>query len=205
MFESDNPTIYARTDYELEEFLLFSIMVAGKTAKTTQKALARFLGEPDHRTPIGKVYSWIMDGSLEQRLKDARTGNYTKLIKAFKELFPAIIGWVWDRRGVGSTTTEFIHPFRTVTIEELESIHGIGPKTSRFFILHSREGERLAVLDTHILKWLAKEHPDLKIPKSTPSGTQYKTLEQVFLADCDRLRRTPAELDLEIWLEYRKP
>lgn len=28
-------------------------------------------------------------------------------------------------------------------------------KTSRFFLLHSRENIKVAVLDTHIIKWLS--------------------------------------------------
>ena len=84
--------------------------------------------------------------------------------------------------------------------EELEEIHGIGPKTSRFFIMWTRPGANYAALDTHILKWLAlRGH---KVPKSTPSGKKYKEIEKIFLREAAELGMSPQELDTIIWKSF---
>ena len=86
---------------------------------------------------------------------------------------------------------------RTVTVPELESIKGIGPKTARFFVMSSREGVQHATLDIHILRWLVEQGVEC-VPGQTPTGKTYARLEQEFL---DRVPSglTPAEFDLVIW------
>lgn len=91
---------------------------------------------------------------------------------------------------------------RNYTVEDLEQIHGVGMKTSRFFVVHSRPDQRYTILDTHILKWLGKQ--GYNVPKSTPPRKRYLELEKTFLDECDKRNRNPAELDLEIWNEYSK-
>jgi thermostable 8-oxoguanine DNA glycosylase len=92
----------------------------------------------------------------------------------------------------------------TVSTSNLEMVKGIGPKTSRFFILHSRANSRVAALDTHILKGLRRALPaSIKVPLATPSSkAEYHRLENHFLHICDQMGRSPAEVDLEWWREY---
>lgn len=164
---------------ELEEFALFAVMVAGKTADGTRKKLAQFLGQYHWDHPFQAVRWYIKEGRLGRELRRAKVGQYRRINAAFRGL-------------VG------LDP-QTCSVQDLEAIKGIGPKTARFFILHTRPGTRVAALDTHILKFL--KSCDVKdVPRSTPpSGPKYARLEREFLRIADLLGRDPKELDLEIW------
>lgn len=91
---------------------------------------------------------------------------------------------------------------RTCTAEDLENIYGIGMKTSRCFIIHSRENAQYAGLDTHILKHLREQGYDA--PKNTPSSRKkYLTLEKIVLTLARQAGKTPAEYDLDVWNKYK--
>ena len=190
MVDPANVTNYRMSQYELEEFALFSIVVAGKTASTQARLLqdflndipALFLGEI---SPFAKIRYMINGGILRDKLEKSKLGQYTKIYKAFREIVMLPID------------------LRTCTVEELEAIHGIGPKTARFFILHSRPNQKVAALDTHILRYM-REELGIPTPKSTPSGKKYAELEQLFIKHAEDLGRDTAELDLEIWNRYSK-
>lgn len=159
---------------ELEYRLIYSLIVAGKSANFTTAAMDR-LGNPD----LATVRKWKESGVLCDELKKARTGNYTKLSKALSELSEQEID------------------LETATPERLELIHGIGPKTSRFFIIWTRPAERYAALDVHVLRWLKEQGHNA--PRSTPSGEKYRELEKIFISEADKRGMTPRELDYEIW------
>jgi len=190
MITPNNITNYYRNQAELEEFLLFAIIVAGKTAKTQADKLNQFLTSA--KVCDISPFDWIeklicrsQDCGLMDCMKHYKLGQYNRLDKAFKGIL------------------QFKGNLDSVTLEELESVDGIGCKTSRFFILHSRPNQNLAVLDTHILKFLgSKGH---KVPKATPSNKkQYRKLEEDFLFECELVGKTAADLDLEIWKSYAK-
>jgi thermostable 8-oxoguanine DNA glycosylase len=88
------------------------------------------------------------------------------------------------------------------SVEELEKIKGIGPKTARCFLLHSRPNQNYAGIDTHILKFLAAK--GFEVPKSTPTGRRYRELEKEFVKLAKKAKKSVAEYDLEIWNEYSK-
>ena len=92
---------------------------------------------------------------------------------------------------------------KNLKLPELESIYGIGPKTARFFLLHSFPDQNYAVLDTHILAWM-REVRKYQVPKSTPSGKKYEELEGWFLFEAHLVDMTPAELDILIWNQRSK-
>jgi endonuclease III len=186
-------TNYNRTQAELEEFLIFAIIVAGKTAKTQAQKLDSFLcnhplkngtlNEKKH-SPFDFIQALINLNMLGLWMNDCKLGQYKRLDKAFRGIL------------------QFKGKLDSVSVEELESIEGIGSKTSRFFLLHSRPNQNLAVLDTHILKYMAAQ--GYNVPKATPNKKKYKAIEDDFLYECRILRKTPAELDLEIWKTYAK-
>ncbi|NBP02621.1 MAG: hypothetical protein EBU90_21370 [Proteobacteria bacterium] len=89
---------------------------------------------------------------------------------------------------------------KTCSVSDLESVRGIGPKTARCFLMHSRRGARYAGLDTHALKYMREKGID--VPKSTPTGKKYLELEAKFLELADRSGKSVAEFDLEIWRHY---
>lgn len=180
-----NFTRYDRTDPELEEMLLFSILVAGKRADQTGRKLAVFMEctPPRDGTAFEKVRELIDRKRLLPVLRAVRTGKYRLFNRAFRSVVR-------------------LDP-RTCTLEDLEAVPGIGPKTARMFLLHSRPGQRLAALDTHILRYLREL--GYAAPKTTPpAGPVYRRLEAAFLQQADLANVTPADLDLTIWKRYTK-
>jgi hypothetical protein len=177
-------TIYNRTLAEMEEFVAFSMCVAGKRADTTSRALSRFLGfvDDDVGTPFEKIRFMIDNDLLNHFLRSARLGKYNLLERAFCKLVE-------------------LKPEDLYSIDKLETVPGIGPKTSRFIVLHSVPNARYAALDTHVLKYLRSKGYDA--PKSTPSsGSKYRELEQIFLKEADAAGMSPADFDLTIWKSY---
>ena len=171
---------------ELQWRLIYSVIVAGKTAKFADDAMRRlFLLQLSHESCLQHVAKWITVGAgtkLVDLLKMARTGNYTKLSRCLREL------------------VEDCPPLDTCTPQDLERIHGIGPKTSRFFILWTRPGARHAALDVHILRWLKGLGYD--VPRQTPQSTaKYAKIEKWFLDEAAKRDVTPRQLDHAVWVE----
>jgi hypothetical protein len=179
-------TKYDRTQAELEELLLFSIMVAGKRADLTVKKLETFLQSwggcevgRDHSHPFHVVRCMIDRGQFGRQLRKHRVGQYRRIGCAFRG---AIL----------------LDP-RTCTVQDLEKIPGIGPKTARMFVMHSRPGQQYAALDTHVLTYLRKLGVR-RVPKTTPpAGANYRRLEQIFVGCARALGMSPADLDLMVW------
>jgi len=180
-------TNYNRTEEELEEFLMFAILVAGKGAEQQAKKLDAFLKHSmyiNKGKPFAHVKYLVHLGWLEIQMKEFKLGQYKRIGHAFKEIL------------------KFKGKLKKVTIEQLESVNGIGSKTARFFILHSRPDANVAVLDTHILKWMSEK--GYKVPKATPAKKKYAEIEKLFLTEAINHQMTPADLDLTIWKSYAK-
>lgn len=178
-------TKYNRTDSELEEFLIFSVCVAGKRADTTAKAVDKLLAYLGWNpwTKASQPFDHILHRPyryLKSALLSCGIGCFQLKAMALKQLAESKLN------------------LRTCSVDDLEAIHGIGPKTARYFLLHTRRKCNVAALDTHILKWLASKGVT-GVPKSTPTGKRYKQLEQTFLQFARTLKKTPAQLDLEVW------
>lgn len=184
MITPNSITNYNRTEAELEEFLLFAILVAGKSAEQQAKKLEQFLaGCPYSKyTPFQYLEYLIKTSTLTGEMMRLKLGQYKRLTFAF-------IGIL-----------KFKDRLKEVTIEELESVYGVGCKTARFFVLHSRPAAKVAVLDTHILKWMkALGH---NVPKATPTKRNYSIIEKIFLTIAEAKGMSVAELDLQIWKSY---
>lgn len=190
MIDPSKITNFNLSDKELEEMVIFWVLVAGKNAKTTSKLLQKFL-EHLHKIYNSKgfcpfeviaKYDIQNPGKLESLLKEFGFGCQKSKAKSLR----ALVSCGLD--------------FKTCTIEQLEKIHGIGMKTSRCFLIHTRANARNAGLDTHVLKWLRRLGYD--VPKSTPSKGEYLELEKIFVQIADILRTPTAQLDLTIWNAY---
>lgn len=182
MVDPSNITIYNATDEKLEELILFWISAAGKNGQTAAKCLDKLLTVID-----GKEYpfkSIRKTDSLPKIMKQCGMGCYTSKSRSFIEV-------------AGSDLN-----LRTCEPDDLEKIYGIGRKTSRCFIIHSRPNARYAGLDTHILKYLRLVGIE-DVPKATPSSKkQYLRLEKEFLKLADLNEMSPSDFDLAIWNTY---
>jgi hypothetical protein len=187
MIDPIEVTKFDRTDVELQEWWLFSLVVAGKTAATQARLLDGFLvGLPPGESPFAQIRV-TTDDELFRHMKAARLGQYGRLARAFRESSTIALDW------------------RTCPVAALEAIYGVGPKTARMFVMHSREhDQRYAALDTHILKFLKdKGVPD--VPKATPgSPIQYRRLERIFVQHAEEAGMGVADFDLHIWKRYAR-
>ena len=188
-------TDYHRSDKDLELFLLFCIVVAGKTAYIQADKLDQFLISirdrlmmPENISPFQIIKSADQHGILLQEIQEAKLGQYKKINAAFKFI------------------SENKIDLRKTTTDGLELIPGVGMKSSRFFLLHSDTTykDQIAILDTHILKFI-KEHIDDRAPKSTPTiKVTYKYWEDLFLYWCQCNNKNVADFDLDIWKSYAR-
>lgn len=172
-------TDFNRSDRELSLFWLFCIMVAGKNADQTAAKVAKLAASVPQDVDL---FRWLAtEPDLHNLLVAHRVGQYGRIKLAIEQ------------------SAEL--DLRTASVTQLQAVHGIGPKTARFFLLHSRPGVEVAVLDTHILRWMRERFGLVDLPTSTPSVTQYLRIEPVAL----NLMRatfpglTIAEADLMIW------
>jgi thermostable 8-oxoguanine DNA glycosylase len=190
MIDPSKITVSKATDYELEELILFWICAAGKNGRTAARCLEHLMEdiEGPRWGPMQSVFRATQTRNLPFLLKDNGIGCYMSKARSFLELALAI----------GSQELNL----RTCTTDDLEKIHGIGMKTARCFIIHSRPGARHAGLDTHILKQLRAEGIS-NVPKSTPgSKKEYERLEREVLKLADKAGLSPADYDLMIWNKY---
>ena len=188
-------TNFNRNQYELEEFLLFCIVVAGKTAYIQAQKLNDFLVSvntrlcmPEYINPFQSLKSAEQHGILMEEIQKAKLGQYKKIYAGFKYISAHNLD------------------LRNTTTEQLELVPGVGMKSSRFFLLHSDETykDNIAILDTHILKFI-KENIDNRAPRSTPTiRVTYKYWEDVFLYWCELNNKNVADFDLEVWKSYAR-
>lgn len=185
--QADEVIKYDRTDAELETFWLFCGCVAGKTAHVQARLLAEFLHSltPTHPdTPFERLYAACLTDELSSKLRASRLGQYAKLERFMRDSLQLLRG-----------------KLRTCTVEDLERVHGCGPKTARYFLLDTRPDQRYAALDTHVLKELRAHGIDA--PRSTPpAGPKYRQLEEAFLRLADASGMTVAEFDLSVWKKH---
>ena len=181
LIDPKNITHYNRTDDELQTFWIFCILVAGKNSDTTSRLVTKLLATRGDQTPFEFIRSF---GVIEFRkyLVSNRVGQYDRITRALY------------------TSTRL--NLRTCTRDDLMKIHGVGPKTARFFLLHTREFCDEVVLDVHILKWMREKCGISDAPKNTPQKAEnyakYAGLCK-YLMEIHYPSLTLAQADLIIW------
>lgn len=181
---------YERTDYALEEFMLFCIMVPGKKATTTVKILDSILtkmhedvDKDRNLLPFDLIRTWFRDNPnihFETFLKFRGVGCHSHRAKAIRSLVASNID------------------LRSCSISDLEALYGVGQKTSRFFLMCTRPNVKAAILDRHILRYLAKR--GFNVPDNTPtSKPEYLRIERIFLQEAERNNVDPMQFDFGIW------
>ena len=178
-------TDYRRTIRELQIFLIFSIIVAGKRADVRAALLTRMLA---HRPPKEKPLDYLRRLGPKRRdqwLRKHNCGPYKQNNDAIEDVLAANLD------------------LKRCTIHDLVQIRGIKYKTAHFFLLHSREGYDGIVLDTHVLAYLRDN--GIEAPLTTPqSAKKYDELEQEVrkLFKRDYPKMTLAEADFALWKKY---
>jgi thermostable 8-oxoguanine DNA glycosylase len=174
----------------LQAWFIFGACVPGKSAKQTAEKVTHFIEA--YLDPLGYTLKLPFD-SL--RYAFTKNKNYVKIA-----LMKVRMGQ-YERINKALLGLSKINP-RTVTLEQLESIHGIGPKTARMLLLYTRPGFKGVPLDTHILKYL-KAQGVKNVPKATPSSKrEYNRLEAEFYSFASIQGKTVRELDTEVWKSY---
>lgn len=178
-------TKYDRTEAELEEFWLFCLVVAGKTATTQARLLDAFLTALGQTgTPFEKIQAAVDDDDLLEMLKLSRLGQFNRLKKAMEESLTKLSG-----------------KLSTCSVTDLEAISGVGSKTARFFLLHTRKNQNIAVLDTHVLRYMRDNGLTTQVG-TPPAGPKYAAIETIFIAEAKKANMSIADFDLHIWRTY---
>lgn len=178
MIDPTNITNFSCTEHQLEELILFWVCAAGKNAITSSSSLNRLLVDFSETSPFCSIKK-IGENNLPLLLKKYGIGCYNNKSRTFYELANSNLN------------------LGECSCEDLEKIYGIGMKTSRCFIIHSRKNALCAGLDTHILKFL--KMMGCEVPKSTPNKKLYLKLENEFINLVSASKRPVAEIDLLIW------
>jgi thermostable 8-oxoguanine DNA glycosylase len=182
--DPDNVTKFDATFEELELQILFWICAAGKNGHTSARCLNDFLSyfcKKNNKISPFEIIASV--DNLPFELKRFGIGCYNNKAKTISELLGRKLN------------------LKTCSLEQLENIWGMGPKTARCFLIHSRRYQKLAGLDRHILRFLKDN--GYEVPKNSPNKKQYAELEKIFLGIAEKTNKTISELDLEIWKNKR--
>lgn len=172
---------------ELEELILFWICASGKNGITAAKCLNNLLStwkKLPSQSPFDIIRYILKNANLSEEMKKHGIGCYSLKSKAFKDL------------------TSKSLDLKECSVDDLEGITGVGPKTARCFLIHSRKNQNYAGLDVHILRFLREKGHET--PKTTPTGKKYKELEKIFLKYVKESGMSVADFDLKIWSNSRK-
>lgn len=185
MIDAANITNYTLSKTELEARIIFWILAAGKNGTRAAKITNAIVEEASGVSETLFEYLRLLDfEDTVNMCKYYKTGCFGAKARSIYEICRTDLNLC------------------TCTAEDLEKIYGIGMKTARCFIIHSRENAPYAGLDTHMLKYLKSLEYD--VPKNTPSSKKlYLTIEKIVLNLARESGKTPADFDLSVWNKYK--
>lgn len=172
-------TDFNRSDRDLQLFWLFCIVVAGKNSDfAASKIAGLFKNLTPDETPF--AYLKANQHAIHNLLVANKVGQYGRIERAFSQSLDLNL--------------------RTATLEQLLEVFGVGSKTARFFLLHSRQDCSHVVLDTHVLAYL-RDRWKMDVPAATPPAKEYERIEAIAanLIRADYPGLSMAEADLLIW------
>jgi len=180
-------TDYKRTTDELEFFLLFCVVVAGKTSDIQARKLEQWYDARFYQwhSPFDYISSLLSSG-LRGSLENVKMGQYGRLVNSFRDI--VYLGL----------------DLKKCSLHDLCKIRVIKFKTANFFLTHSRKDYNVPVLDTHVLKFL-KAQGVKDVPKATPQDeTDYNFFADQFAEIAKAMKMSVADLDLQVWKQYSK-
>lgn len=175
-------TDFNRSDAELQSFWLFSAFCAGKNSDYAARCLSKVLRKVE-TTPFNYL-SELGELNIRNILVASKIGQYGRLTRFIME--------------------SLCLDLRTATVNDLMGVFGVGPKTARFFLVHTRPNASYAILDTHILKYLV-DHGVERAGKNTPTSlSHYEELERkfLFMSHHEFPNMTVSDIDLMLWMKY---
>lgn len=200
MIDATKITNYNATKSELEKHVCFWILAAGKSGVVAARQLEKL--DEELREDIKRNF-----GSCPRSIF-ARLRAFEKGWKPLAENYLAHlmkingIGCYNQKAGYLLEVARSGLNLRTCSVDDLEKCKGIGRKSSRCFVIHTRRKAWYAGLDTHALKFL-RDNGYPEAPKITPSSkVSYENWEKKFL-DFVPSGMTAGEFDLTNWNNYR--
>lgn len=165
MIDLKNLVNYNRSISELEEFLIFCLASANKSDTAMQVYKVNKFLEPariHNLTPFQYISLLVENETLTSKLYEVRLGEYYRLTKCLSSC----------------VSLDLVN----IELEELEAVIGIGPKTSRLFMINCRKSNNSVILDINTLTKIKENNPNVLVPKSTPQAIErYRMLEQLYL------------------------
>ena len=193
MIDPKKVTDYNRNEWQLQEFLIYCVCVAGKKSEIESPKVRKFCLDPRfgfHLKPFDLIkkllgVSSVEEDGLMQHLKKYKIAPYQQRYNSLKDI-----------------VTLLPDNLSEVTLDQLQEVRGISTKTSRFFLTHSRADFDEPILDTHILRFLRDQGHD-QVPESTPQNPKvYAKVATLFKAIANARKQSVTDLDLQIWTEY---
>jgi len=193
MIDPKKVTDYNRNEWQLQEFLIYCVCVAGKKSEIESPKVRKFCMDARFGhglTPFELIRKLLSVSSVEedglmQHLKKHKIAPYQQRYNSFKDIVTLLDG-----------------DLREVTIDQLQEVRGISTKTSRFFLTHSREDFDEPVLDTHILRFLT-DFGYKDVPQSTPQNPKvYEKFSKIFRSIARFEGKSVTDFDLEVWTKY---
>ena len=193
MIDPKKVTDYNRNEWQLQEFLIYCVCVAGKKSEIESPKVRKFCMDARFGhglTPFELIRKLLSVSSVEedglmQHLKKYKIAPYQQRYNSLKDI-----------------VTLLDTDLREVTIDQLQEVRGISTKTSRFFLTHSREDFDEPVLDTHILRFLT-DFGYKDVPQSTPQNPKvYERLSKLFRSIARFEGKSVTDFDLEVWTKY---
>ena len=193
MIDPKKVTDYNRNEWQLQEFLIYCVCVAGKKSEIESPKVRKFCMDARFGhglTPFELIRKLLSVSSVEedglmQHLKKYKIAPYQQRYNSLKDIVTLLDG-----------------DLREVTIDQLQEVRGISTKTSRFFLTHSREDFDEPVLDTHILRFLT-DFGYKDVPQSTPQNPKvYERLSKLFRSIARFEGKSVTDFDLEVWTKY---
>jgi thermostable 8-oxoguanine DNA glycosylase len=188
-----------RTKAQKEKFLLFCVLCAGKSSDVMAEKLEQLLEPVDSSgprwelkaTPLDYLVNLLRSGRLREVLEKHKIGKY----KLFTDFVTYVQKWNYAT-----------HPTYNITDMKRAGLvlaPGISYKTASLYRMHCF-GDKIACLDTHVLRWLRNE--GFKgVPKASPSNWDvYRHWENVFLGECYKREVEPNHFDLDLWKQATK-
>lgn len=199
----------AMTEEDLAYHLSYGILSSGVTHESALVA-ATAIRESG-------LLSFGMNGPWDRGLVDAIRKNLSAPMKSaesarcFRYRFPsARAKYIADTcaavYGHGKTLREILENApdgATARARLIEVAKGIGPKQSSLFLRRVGYCSTLAVLDTHILKYLSLVGNSALTSASVGCIRRYEKLEAAFLREANRFAFPIGDVDLAIWITMR--